>query len=473
MCPFFTHLRRSLTHVVSIDQRLALPPDSHLINYFDALDEHLDVGPPVYFVATGLNVTSRSGQQEICGRFSTCQDLSLANVLEAERKRPASSFVALPPAVWIDDFFQWLNPALESCCRVKRNDPHSFCSERDRERNCKPCYTDVSPAWNVTMDGLPQGEEFMRYLKHWLSSPTTESCPLGGRAAYHDALNLSPSSLGVEASHFRTSHTPVKTQADYINAMVSARQISQNLSLLIGAPVYPYSIFYVFFDQYLHIRTTSFQVVLLALMAVWLVSSCLLGSWRTGLILCGTVAMVLTNIVGAMGSWNVSLNAISLVNLVISVGVGVEFCSHIARAFIGASGGGLPQRHPQGQHDRDERVCFALSDVGASVGAYVYFLTEQWARLGWYLLTISLQVFTGIFSTKIIGIAVLGLTRSKLLQVRIHLITFTARVSWLTSLCVDLLLSDVVGINPFRRPSWSHLPSSSPIIWRWARVRVR
>lgn len=35
----------------------------------------------------------------MCGRFSTCEELSLANVLEAERKRPDSSFIAEPPYV--------------------------------------------------------------------------------------------------------------------------------------------------------------------------------------------------------------------------------------------------------------------------------------------------------------------------------------------------------------------------------------
>lgn len=61
-----------------------------------------------------------------------------------------------------------------------------------------------------------------------------------------------------------------------------------------------------------------------------------------------------------------SLNALSLVNLVISLGIAVEFCSHVARAFMGA-GAGLPVDHPAGQKERDERVWSALVDVGPSV----------------------------------------------------------------------------------------------------------
>ncbi|MBW0485509.1 hypothetical protein O181_025224 [Austropuccinia psidii MF-1] len=376
---------------LGLDQRLALPPKSHLVNYFDALDNFFDIGPPVYFVTKNINLTERANQQALCGRFSTCQELSLTNVLEAERKRPDSSFIAQPPAVWIDDFLQWLNPTLEFCCRVKKNDKNVFCTDRDRERDCQPCYKDHQPRWNITMTGLPEGEEFMRYLNHWLSSPTSEACPLGGKASYYNAIDLS-SRNEVSASHFRTYHTPLKQQSDYINAMVSAHRIADDISTRTGATVYPYSIFYVFFDQYGRILKTSKEVVLMALLAVFILSGILLGSWRTGGLMCMTVFMIVMSIAGGMGAWGINLNAVSLVNLVIGIGIGVEFCSHIARAFIGANGGGLPHRHHRAQRDRDERVCVAMGDVGASV-------------------------FSGIFSTKIIGILILGFTKSKLLEI--------------------------------------------------------
>lgn len=88
----------SARHIeLGLDQRLALPSDSYLVSYFDSLDIYLEVGPPVFFVASGIDFRQRASQQLICGRFSTCDSLSLANVLEAERKRSESSFIAEPP----------------------------------------------------------------------------------------------------------------------------------------------------------------------------------------------------------------------------------------------------------------------------------------------------------------------------------------------------------------------------------------
>src|ERR1044072_9785206 len=100
------------------DQRIALPFDSYLVDYFNDLDAYYRVGPPVYFVAKDLNVTTIEGQKTLCGRFSTCRQLSLANILEQERKRSQVSYIAEPTSVWIDDFLHWLNPSRSEERRV-------------------------------------------------------------------------------------------------------------------------------------------------------------------------------------------------------------------------------------------------------------------------------------------------------------------------------------------------------------------
>ncbi|KAG8906478.1 hypothetical protein FRB99_006793 [Tulasnella sp. 403] len=380
----------SIQHIqLGLDQRLALPSTSYLVDYFNALDAYFNVGPPVYFVTTNTDVTSRAGQQHICGRFTSCDDYSVVNTLEGERNRPASSFIAEPPAAWFDDFFLWLDPSIESCCRVRKANSEIFCNPRDPERLCRPCFEWRVPAWNITLAGMPEGEEFMRYLQRWLISPTDDECPLGGRASYSSALALSAGT--VEASHFRTFHTPLKSQSDYINAFAVANQIAADISERTQTTVFPYSPFYVFFEQYVHIVGITQEILGLGLAAVLIVTATLLGSWRTGTIVTGVVALTVVNVMGVMSVWGISLNAISLVNLVISLGIAVEFCSHIARSFMSA-GAGLPVDHPSAYKERNERVWTALGDVGPSV-------------------------LSGITFTKLIGMSVLALTRSKLLEI--------------------------------------------------------
>ena len=337
-----------------------------MIPYFDSVDAYLDIGPPVYFVVHDVDVTQRPGQQKLCGRFTTCEPLSIASTLELERGRPDVSYISQPAASWIDDYFNWLDPNKDKCCRVRNNDPTTFCRSGESPRRCHVCYKDHEPAWNITMRGLPEGDEFMMYLKQWLASPTNEDCPIAGEASFGNALALSADGTEVVASHFRTFHRPLKSQADFINSFAAAQRVANDLAAATGARVFPYSLHYVFFDQFAHIIPITEPILGLGLAAVLLVTALLLGSWRTGTIVTSVVALTVVNVMGVMGVWGIDLNAISLVNLVISLGIAVEFCAHVARAFMSA-GSGLPVDHPAGQKERDERMWLALVDVGPSV----------------------------------------------------------------------------------------------------------
>ena len=50
-----------------------------------------------------------------------------------------------------------------------------------------------------------------------------------------------------------TYHTICSTSDDFITALKQARIIADNLTATLGVDVFPYSIFYVYYDQYLHI----------------------------------------------------------------------------------------------------------------------------------------------------------------------------------------------------------------------------
>ncbi|KAJ3926999.1 MAG: hypothetical protein NXY57DRAFT_668229 [Lentinula lateritia] len=426
---------------LGLDQRLALPASSYLVSYFDKMDQYFDVGPPVYFVVRDVDVTRRDGQQKLCGRFTTCEKMSLSNILEAERTRDqsqtkvlstlsselqsdplfvgsselsllsasqSSSHLADPAASWIDTFFAWLDPEMDTCCRVRKRDPSVLCRPRDGARLCRPCFEDRDPGWNVTMEGFPEGKEFVQYAKWWLASEAGEECPLGGREGFSGsvAFGKGPDDDEIVASHFRTFHTPLRSQSEFIASLSSARRIAESISESTGVDVFPYSPHYVFFDQYLTIASTTQMILGLGLLSTLIITSTFLGSLRSGGIVTAVTGMVVVSVMGMMRLEGVSLNAISLVNLVMAEGIAVEFCVHVARAFMSAGSGsgygsgtgagsvwgfGVADR-AKGQKERDERMYIGLTSVGPSV-------------------------LSGITFTKLIGMCVLGLTRSKLLEI--------------------------------------------------------
>jgi Niemann-Pick C1 protein len=368
---------------LGLDQRIAIPSDSYLIPYFNDLYDYLDVGPPVYFVTKELNVTERKPQKELCGRFSTCDRESLANIIEAERKRPEVSHLAASAANWLDDYFLWLNPENEKCCVDDKGNP---------------CFQDRQPPWNMTLSGMPEGEEFIYYLQRWIEADTTEDCPLGGKAAYSDALVIDSKHLTIPASHFRTSHTPLRSQSDFISAYTAARRISKEISKDVDTEVFPYSKFYIFFDQYTTIVRLAGALIGSALAAVLVITTIMLGSLATGLVVTLVVGMTVSAIIGSMAVLGVSLNAVSLVNLIICVGISVEFTAHIARAFTFPSRSTMEKAPRHRFRGRDARAWTAMVNVASSV-------------------------ISGITITKILGVGVLAFTRSKVCIISVPLLS--------------------------------------------------
>lgn len=93
-----------------------------------------------------------------------------------------------------------------------------------------------------------------------------------------------------------------------------------------------------------------------------------------------TIGMILGNLLGVMAMWGINLNAVSVVNFVMAIGISVEFCIHMAMAFMRTNG------------SRDYRTAVALVKVGSSV-------------------------ISGITLTKFSGVIVLAFSSSDIFQI--------------------------------------------------------
>lgn len=384
---------------LGLDQRMALPSTSYLVDYFNAVYEHMNVGPPVFFVVKDLDVTVRENQQKLCGKFSTCHEFSVANVLEQEYKRSGASTIAEPTSNWLDDFLAWLNPDLDQCCRFKKNAfGDEFCSPNAPPRQCTLCYADHSPPYNISMEGFPEGAEYMKFFRQWITEPS-DSCPLGGKAPYLSSINYNETSI--RSSYLRTSHLPLRSQEDFIVAYKNALRVVKEIKSYVHLDMFAFSPFYIFFVQYTDIVVLTLSTLAVALAVIWAVSTLLLGLVRMASILTLTVGAIVVNIGGVMAMWGISLNAVSLVNLVICVGLAVEFTVHITRAYLTVrdeSDEDLFNSFMNGPNESDSLDRRSLLAYKA-------------------LVKVGGSVVGGITLTKIIGIAVLAFTRSKIFEV--------------------------------------------------------
>ncbi|KHJ87678.1 hypothetical protein OESDEN_12541, partial [Oesophagostomum dentatum] len=95
-----------------------------------------------------------------------------------------------------------------------------------------------------------------------------------------------------------------------------------------------FSVFYVFYEQYSTIIYDASTQITLSLAVVYAVTCVLLGldpvsAFITVLI----IVCILVDMLGLMVLWSIDLNAISVANLVMSLGISVEFIVHTIRIF--------------------------------------------------------------------------------------------------------------------------------------------
>lgn len=77
------------------------------------------------------------------------------------------------------------------------------------------------------------------------------------------------------------------------------------------------SVWYVFYEQYLSIVKDTIQNLCICIAAIFLVTFLLLGfDFFSAIMVVITIGMILVDILGLMYFWNITLNAVSLVNLV-------------------------------------------------------------------------------------------------------------------------------------------------------------
>jgi len=185
-----------------------------------------------------------------------------------------------------------------------------------------------------------------------------------------------------------TYHTPSRSSADFIKCIKRSRQLAEQLTKEFNKnnspdehiEIFTYSVFYVFYEQYLTIVADAVLNLSICVLAVTFITTLMLGL-AAGLCVALTISLIIINLMGIMVIWDISLNAVSLVNLVMATGIAVEFCAHIARAFA---------KSPQ--QGRVARARDALAEMGSSV-------------------------LSGITFTKFGGIVVLAFSKTQIFQI--------------------------------------------------------
>jgi Niemann-Pick C1 protein len=229
---FMATLFTSMSYVpkvhIGLDQKLSMPKDSYVLDYFKALEEYLSVGVPVYFVVkSGINYADVNNQNLICST-SGCNIDSLLSQIYQESLEPDYSSIAISANSWLDDYFDWLSSG--GCCLVYKNDTSKFCPATT-ENSTNLCMSCPYSLQNDT--NRPIESDFYKYLKFYLKDNPGTKCAKGGHAAYGEAveiLNKPDGSYSIGASFFMAYHKVGLTSADFIQSLKKSNEIALNIT---------------------------------------------------------------------------------------------------------------------------------------------------------------------------------------------------------------------------------------------------
>lgn len=370
---------------LGLPQQVALPQDSYLITYFDELAEYGRAGAPVYFIVkNGFNYTDVASQDLLCSidaETGGCRVDSLDNRFYMQTQLPTTAFASNTTlSSWLDTYLIWLKPGT-GCCNEMANG--TFCPVvlgQAFPPECKPCLSES----DFSDIGRPNATIFMKYFRTWLGTKCNPQCGSCGSVFAMDIKldeTKPPNSTEyIYSTRFRSFNRNLATQADFISGLKDGYALTDNAHRELGLNVIPYSVFYIFFEQYLYIERVAAMCIGLALAAVFVVTMILLGNVLASFMIVLLVFIIEVDLLGVMAIWNINLNAVSVVNLVMAIGISVEFCVHLFHSYINNTG--TPQH----------RARIALVEMGSSV-------------------------LKGITLTKFAGVVVLAFAHSAIFQI--------------------------------------------------------
>ena len=219
---FFASLSLVPSVKIGLDQKLTMPKDSYVLDYFESLEKYLSVGVPVYFVIKNGPSYERIEEQNLICSGIGCNKDSMLNQINLASLQPSYTKIAVPSNSWIDDYFDWLSS--EQCCRVFKNDSSKFCPSLFADDDaCESC------SINLTDSNRPAPNDFYKFLPFYLIDNPGMKCAKGGHAAYAGSVEILENKK-IGSTYFMTYSTVGVTSADFIESLKHANEISATIT---------------------------------------------------------------------------------------------------------------------------------------------------------------------------------------------------------------------------------------------------
>jgi len=196
-------------------------------------------------------------------------------------------------------------------------------------------------------------DKFHQALKAWLDSPA-------GARYVNDVYWESDSS--VLNLRLAASFEFMDTSKDQVKAMDSLRGTIEGHGT-IGKESFAYAAEFLQWEGYKSIGTEAMRNIGFAMLMVFIVILVLLVHPLGAAITFGNICLVVVEIIGFLHFWGLTIDNVSVIFIVISLGLSVDYSVHITHAFLHTMGSG------------NERMVQCLEEMGVAV---MHGVTSTW-----------------------------------------------------------------------------------------------
>ncbi|XP_048200061.1 patched domain-containing protein 3 [Perognathus longimembris pacificus] len=184
------------------------------------------------------------------------------------------------------------------------------------------------------------------WLRQYVKYMKNSSQVLNNKKTFMDNLSVFLSTFPIFTYDVNVSSAnEITSSRGFIQVMSVSTSKSKKLMLLqlrdiadkCEVPLMVYNQAFIYFDQFAAILENTVRNVIVASIAMFIVSLLLIPHPVCSIWVTFAIASVIVGVTGFMAFWKVNLDSISMINLVICIGFSFDFSAHISYAFVSSS----------------------------------------------------------------------------------------------------------------------------------------
>ena len=213
-----------------------------------------------------------------------------------------------------------------------------------------------------------------------------------GDVVWRNASGEAPAS-GVAVTRIRGNHVKTDSSDGKVKSMDSLRASLAAVPDDVDGDVFAYSSAWLNYEQYKSIATEAIRNISSTMAVMVIIIALLLVSPRAVGVVCLCLCLIIINIIGYMHYWDLTLDSVTIIMLIVALGLSVDYSAHVGRSYMEVRG------------TPDERLKKCLEDMGVAVlnGAVSTFLAVL--MLGGSQSYVFITFFRQLFLCIVFGLA--------------------------------------------------------------------